>query len=103
VIRGNVLVVGLISLLTDRSSEMIFPLLPIFVAGLVPLALVYLGLAFMTTEAHLWILVAAYVYGLVEGAGKALVADLVPPAQRGTAFGFFHAAVGLAAPPARAG
>lgn len=35
-IRGNVLAVGVVSFLTDLSSEMIHPLLPAFVAGLVP-------------------------------------------------------------------
>ena len=34
-IRGNVLMMGLVSLLTDFSSEMMNPLLPIFIAGLV--------------------------------------------------------------------
>lgn len=35
-LRGNVLAVGVVSLLTDLSSEMINPLLPVFVAGLAP-------------------------------------------------------------------
>jgi len=34
-IRGNVLAMGLVSLFTDFSSEMMNPLLPIFIAGLV--------------------------------------------------------------------
>lgn len=34
-VRGNVLAMGLVSLLTDFSSEMMNPLLPIFIAGLV--------------------------------------------------------------------
>ncbi len=46
VFRGNVLVLGLVSLFTDLSSEMMNPLLPIFIAGLVPLGMapVYVGL-----------------------------------------------------------
>ncbi|MCK4284483.1 MAG: hypothetical protein KAX44_09220, partial [Candidatus Brocadiae bacterium] len=36
-VRGNVLMMGLVSLFTDFSSEMIFPLLPIFLSGLVGL------------------------------------------------------------------
>ncbi|GFE61545.1 MFS transporter [Geobacter sp. AOG2] len=32
-ISGNVLILGLVSLLTDVSSEMIYPLLPLFVTG----------------------------------------------------------------------
>jgi len=46
VVRGNVLAVGLVSLFTDLSSEMIYPLLPLFIAGLVPLGMapLYVGL-----------------------------------------------------------
>lgn len=46
IVRGNVLAVGLVSLFTDLASEMIYPFLPVFIAGLVPLGLapLYLGL-----------------------------------------------------------
>ena len=36
VLRGNVVAVGVVSLLTDLASEMMNPLLPLFVAGVVP-------------------------------------------------------------------
>jgi len=51
-VRGNVLAMGLVSLFTDASSEMINPLLPIFITGLVPagLAAVYVGLMAGITE-----------------------------------------------------
>jgi len=39
-------------------------------------------------------------YALTEGTAKALVADLVPGEQRGTAYGLFNGAIGLAALPA---
>jgi hypothetical protein len=39
-------------------------------------------------------------YAATEGAAKALVADLVPAAQRGTAYGLFNAAIGLTVFPA---
>jgi MFS family permease len=39
-------------------------------------------------------------FGLVEPAERAWVAGLVPPELRGTAFGWYHCAVGLAALPA---
>ena len=44
-VRGNVLMMGLVSLFTDFSSEMIFPLLPVFFSGLVgvKLAAIYVG------------------------------------------------------------
>jgi len=46
VIRGNVLMMGLVSLFTDMSSEMIYPLLPVFISGLVSVgsAAIYVGL-----------------------------------------------------------
>lgn len=46
VFHGNVLAFGLVSFLTDISSEMIYPLLPAFFSGLVPPAAVsvYIGL-----------------------------------------------------------
>ncbi len=39
-------------------------------------------------------------YGATEGVGRAYVADLVPERSRGTAYGFYHGVVGLAALPA---
>lgn len=44
--RGNVLAFGLVSFLTDFSTEMIYPLLPVFFSGIVPpaAAAVYIGL-----------------------------------------------------------
>jgi len=45
-ISGNVLMLGLVSFFTDLSSEMIYPLLPVFLTGLVSAqaAAVYIGL-----------------------------------------------------------
>jgi MFS family permease len=47
----------------------------------------------------LLIVYGAY-YGMTEGAERALVADYVPAAQRGWAFGLYHAVVAMAALPA---
>lgn len=46
VVRGNVLMLGLVSFFTDASSEMIYPLLPIYFTGLVSpaSAAIYIGL-----------------------------------------------------------
>jgi MFS family permease len=46
ILRGNILMMGLVSFFTDVSSEMIYPLLPVFLTGLVPIgtAAVYIGL-----------------------------------------------------------
>jgi len=65
-------------------------------------ALVYLGFAFADTAVHVTVLYLLYgcYHGLVAGAAKALVADLVPAARRGTAYGGYAAAVGLATLPA---
>ena len=65
-------------------------------------ALVYAGFALATTAVQAWLLFLAYglYFGLVEGAEKALIADLAPPDGRGTAFGWYNAAVGVAALPA---
>ena len=39
-------------------------------------------------------------YGMTEGTEKALVADVVPKARRGAAFGWYNLAIGLGALPA---
>jgi MFS family permease len=65
-------------------------------------ALIYLGFAVAVQGWHLLLLFVAYgfYYGLAEGTAKAFVADLVQPDQRGTAYGWFNAAIGVAALPA---
>jgi MFS family permease len=65
-------------------------------------ALVYIGFAFATESWHAWGLFVAYgiFYGMTEGVQKALVADLVPEQQRGTAYGLFNATIGFAVLPA---
>ena len=75
---------------------------PLIAGGWSLYALVYLGFAFATTPWHAWALFAVYglVFGLSEGTEKALVSDLVPSARRGAAFGWYHAAIGVAALPA---
>jgi MFS family permease len=75
---------------------------PVIVVGWIAYALIYLGLAFVATEGAFWALFVAYgfYHGMTEGAEKALVTDFVPSSQRGTAFGIYHGAIGLAALPA---
>lgn len=64
--------------------------------------LVYLGFAFANEGWQVWVLFGLYglYYAATEGVAKALVADLVPEAQRGTAYGFFNAVIGVMALPA---
>ncbi|GAB4447672.1 MAG: MFS transporter [Anaerolineae bacterium] len=65
-------------------------------------SLIYLGFAAAQNGWQVWLLFALYgvYYAATEGTAKALVADLVPAEQRGTAYGLYHAAVGLAVLPA---
>lgn len=65
-------------------------------------AMIYIGFAFAKAGwqiALLFVLYGIY-YGLTQGVTKAFVADLVIQEQRGTAYGWFNAAVGLATLPA---
>jgi predicted MFS family arabinose efflux permease len=74
----------------------------LIVAGWILYAAVYLGFAFVSQEISVWILFLIYgiYFGLVEGAEKALVADLVRPEQRGTAYGLYNLAFGITVLPA---
>ena len=74
----------------------------LIVSGWVLYAAVYAGFAFATQSISLWILFLIYgiYFGLVEGAEKALVADLVRPEQRGTAYGLYNLAFGVTVFPA---
>ncbi len=74
----------------------------VLLTGWLLYAAVYLGLALANVGWQVWLLFAIYglFYALTEGTAKALVADLVPAEQRGTAYGLFNGAIGLAALPA---
>jgi MFS family permease len=74
----------------------------LIIGGWIAYGLVYLGIAISQTGGQVWALFALYgvYYAATEGAAKALVADLVPPEKRGTAYGLYNAAIGLAALPA---
>ena len=71
-------------------------------AGWIIYALVYAGFAFVETDWQAWALFLIYgaYFGLTEGAEKALVADLVEPEKRGTAFGFYNLAFSITVFPA---
>jgi MFS family permease len=74
----------------------------LILGGWLAYGLVYLGLAFSRTGWQVWMLFALYglYYAATESAARALIADLVPPAQRGAAFGYFNAAIGITVLPA---
>ncbi|MCA1593686.1 MAG: MFS transporter, partial [Acidobacteria bacterium] len=65
-------------------------------------AAVYLGFAYVSSSVGAWALFLVYgiYFGLAEGAEKALVADLVRPEQRGTAYGLYNLAFGVTVLPA---
>lgn len=75
---------------------------PTLVAGWSLYAAVYVGFAVANAPWHAWALFGVYgfFFGLTEGSERALMADLVPPDRRGTAFGWFNLAIGLGALPA---
>lgn len=74
----------------------------LILGGWIAYGMVYLGFAFSRTGWEIWALFTLYgvYYAATEGVGRALVADLVPQEQRGTAYGLYNAAVGLAVLPA---
>jgi len=65
-------------------------------------ALVYFGFARATTAWQAWALFGVYgiFFGLTEGSERALIADLVIPERRGTAYGWYNLAIGIGALPA---
>jgi MFS family permease len=88
---------GPLGALSDRIGRR-----KLIIAGWLAYGLVYLGFALSRTGWQIWMLFGLYglYYAATEGVAKALVADLVPDAQRGTAYGLFNAAIGLTALPA---
>jgi len=95
VVKSSSTVVG--GALSDRLGRR-----PLILGGWAVYAAVYLGFALSSAEWHAWALFVVYglYFGATEGTEKALVADLVPAERRGTAFGWFNAALGLGALPA---
>jgi MFS family permease len=72
------------------------------VAGWLVYALTYAAFAFAGSAWHAWALFLLYglFYGLTEAPEKALVARLAHAGRRGSAFGAYHFAIGIAALPA---
>jgi MFS family permease len=80
--------------LSDRLSRR-----GIIATGWLVYAAVYGGFALATSKPALVTLFLVYgvYYGLTEGVEKAVVADLAPADARGTAFGAYHAVIGIGA------
>ena len=88
---------GPLGALSDRVGRR-----KLIIGGWIAYGLVYLGLALSQSGGQVWALFTLYgvYYAATEGSAKALVADLVPDEKRGTAYGMYNAAIGLAALPA---
>ena len=88
---------GPLGALSDRLGRR-----KLILGGWLTYGLVYLGFAFAGKGWQVWALFGLYglYYAATEGVAKAMVADLVPQTQRGTAYGLFNAAIGIMALPA---
>jgi MFS family permease len=69
----------------------------VVVGGWLVYALIYLGFALASKGWHIWTLYGLYgvYYGLTYGVIKAMVADIVQPSLRGTAYGTYNAVIGI--------
>jgi|YNPNPStandDraft_1061719.scaffolds.fasta_scaffold31093_2 MFS family permease len=74
----------------------------LIIGGWLVYGLLYLGFAAVNAGWQVWMLYALYgiYYGAAEGTARAFVADIVPSEKRGTAYGVYNAAIGIAALPA---
>jgi MFS family permease len=69
----------------------------VIIGGWIVYGFIYLGFALAQQIWHVWVLYIAYglYYGLAYGTAKAMVADLVAPELRGTAYGTYNAILGI--------
>ncbi len=79
-------------LLSDRIGRR-----RLITGGWIVYALIYLGFSLAKTGRQVWMLYIIYgaYYGLTHGTAKAMVADLVPDALRGSAYGTYNAVLGI--------
>jgi len=100
-VAGFNLVVSLSSypagILADRLGRR-----KLIICGWLIYAAIYFGFGMAAAAWHVWILYILYglYYGAFQGAASALVADLVPSDRRGTAYGLYNGAIGVAVFPA---
>jgi MFS family permease len=74
----------------------------VIIGGWLVYGAIYLGFALAQLPWHVWVLYCTYgvYYGLAYGTAKAMVADLVMPELRGTAYGTYNAILGIIDLPA---
>jgi len=84
-------------ILSDRLSRK-----AVILGGWIAYATIYLSLGLAGKGWNMWVLYAAYgaYYGTAYGTAKALVADVVPPHLRGTAYGAYSTVIGVLNLPA---
>ena len=70
--------------------------------GFLIYALVYFGFAFASFQYQAWLffIIYGFYYGLTDGVSRSFVSKMILPQHRATAFGIYHAVVGLIALPA---
>jgi MFS family permease len=73
----------------------------LIIGGWLIYSMIYFGFALAQSAWQIWLLYITYgiYFGMAFGTANALVADLVPENMRGTAFGTYHAVIGLLAFP----
>jgi MFS family permease len=74
----------------------------LIIGGWLVYAVIYFGFGLVQTGWQVWALYAVYgvYYGMAFGTSNALIADLVPPELRGTAYGTYNFVLGILAFPA---
>ncbi len=74
----------------------------LIIGGWLVYAAIYLGFALAQNGTQVWALYTIYglYYGLAYGTAKAMIADIVPLALRGTAYGTYNAVLGILDLPA---
>jgi len=74
----------------------------ILIGGWLVYGVLYLCFALATDGMQIWLIYALYglYYAAAEGTAKAMIADLIPSEQRGTAYGYYNALLGFMAFPA---
>ena len=79
---------------SDRRSRR-----EVFVLGLIPFAIGYIGLGLATVSAWVWVLLPIYgaFNALTDGVARAWVADLLPAETLGTGIGIYQCLIGVGA------
>jgi MFS family permease len=69
----------------------------LIIGGWLVYAFIYLGFGLVRAAWQVWVLYTFYglYYGMAYGTAKAMIADLVPEALRGTAYGTYNAILGI--------